>query len=287
MDLGRRLGRLAGSVVAVLTREDQFPYHDVMIHDYKDDLKNYLEETPRDVINDCILKLSRALVHSKDTKDVMEGIQKLEDSLRGEWGVLSPLQKREMLYLLAVGYYRDGDYATSLSYLDQCLEIAPQFNQALTLKKKFGSVLWFLIGGDHQYYLDMILDCERDIAEAGDDAPDEVKNENIIKLSWALVHTRQPEDVQQGIALLEAPLRKDGLNPLQLRDMLYVHALGHYYISRDFNMCGKDLCRLMEIAPDCWQGWRLYNTVFYRVDFDRVLEGIIFYAATVIVPVID
>ncbi|KAI3963258.1 hypothetical protein MKW92_050492 [Papaver armeniacum] len=165
MDLGRKLGRLAGSVVAVLTSEDQFPYYDVMIHDYKDDLKNFPEETPRDVINDCILKLSRALVHSKDTKDVMEGIQKLEDSLRGE---LSPLQKREMLYLLADGYYRDGDYATSLSYLDQCLE-----------------------------------DCERDISEAGDDAPDEVKNENIIKLSWALVHTRQPEDVQRGIALLE------------------------------------------------------------------------------------
>ncbi|RZC84353.1 hypothetical protein C5167_047141 [Papaver somniferum] len=40
------------------------------------------------------------------------------------------------------------------------------------------------------------MDCERDIAEAGDDAPDEVKNENIIKLSRALVHTRQPEDVQ-------------------------------------------------------------------------------------------
>ncbi|KAI3911142.1 hypothetical protein MKW92_047081 [Papaver armeniacum] len=267
MNLGRKLGRLAGSVVAVLTSEDQFPYYDVMIHDYKDDLKNFPEETPRDVINDCILKLSRDLVHSKDTKDVMEGIQKLEDSLRGEWGELSPLQKREMLYLLAVGYYRDGDYATSLSYLDQCLEIAPQFNQALTLKKKFGSVLWFLIGGDHQYYLDTILDCERDIAEAGDDAPDEVKNENIIKLSWALVHTRQPEDVQRGIALLEAPLRKDGLSQLQLRDMLYVHALGHY-------------------ISQCWQGWTLYNTVVSRRHKDRVLEGIIFYAATVIVPVI-
>ncbi|XP_026441946.1 mitochondrial fission 1 protein B-like [Papaver somniferum] len=127
--------------------------------------------------------------------------------------------------------------------------------------------------------------CERDISEAGDDAPDEVKNENIIKLSWALVHTRQPEDVQRGIALLEAPLRKDGLSQLQLRDMLYVHALGHY-MSRDFTKCAKGLCRLMEIAPDCWQGWTLYNTVFYRVDLEKVLEGVIFYAATVIAPVI-
>ncbi|XP_026419353.1 uncharacterized protein LOC113315264 [Papaver somniferum] len=39
-------------------------------------------------------------------------------------------------------------------------QIVPQSNQALTLKDKFGSVLWFLwfsIGGDHQYYFDMIL----------------------------------------------------------------------------------------------------------------------------------
>ncbi|RZC48932.1 hypothetical protein C5167_017358 [Papaver somniferum] len=33
-------------------------------------------------------------------------------------------------------------------------------------------------------------DCERDIAKAGDDAPYEVKYENINKFSWDLVHTR-------------------------------------------------------------------------------------------------
>ncbi|KAI3911145.1 hypothetical protein MKW92_047084 [Papaver armeniacum] len=297
MDLEGVVGRFAGMVLAVLTREDKFPLYDVMIYDYKEDLKNYPEETPRDVINDCILKLCRALVHSTDKENIKEGIQKLEGDLRGVLTELSPLQKREMLYLLAVGYYRDGDYATSLSYLDQCLEIAPHFIQALTLRKKFGSVLWFLIGGEHQYYRDMILDCERDIAEAGDDAPDEVKNENIIKLSWALVHTRQPEDVQRGIALLESPLEKGGLsqlekgglNKLQFRDMLYIRSLGHY-ISRDFIKSFNGMCQCLEVAPDFWQGRCLSRTVSTRMDRDEFLGTFILdtaiYGAATFVPAI-
>ncbi|GER52534.1 lycopene beta-cyclase [Striga asiatica] len=47
----------------------------------------------------------------------------------------SPLQKREKLYLLAVGYYRSGDYSRSRQLLDKCLEIAPDWRQALSLKK--------------------------------------------------------------------------------------------------------------------------------------------------------
>lgn len=43
--------------------------------------------------------------------------------------------------------------------------------------------------------------CEREVAEAGD--ADERKSESIMRLSWALVHSRQPEDVQRGIAMLE------------------------------------------------------------------------------------
>ncbi|KAI3906502.1 hypothetical protein MKW98_009410 [Papaver atlanticum] len=181
MDLEGVVGRFAGTILAFLIREDNFPLYDVMIHDYKEDLKNYPGETPWDVINDCILKLCRALVHSTDKENIKEGIQKLEGDLRGVLGELRLLQKREMLYLLAVGYYRDGDYASSLSYLDQCLEIAPHFNQALTLKKKFGSVLWFLIGGDYQYYRDMILDCDRDITEAGDDSPNELCSKPLLR----------------------------------------------------------------------------------------------------------
>lgn len=43
--------------------------------------------------------------------------------------------------------------------------------------------------------------CEREVAEAGDS--DVQKGESIMRLSWALVHSRQPEDVQRGIAMLE------------------------------------------------------------------------------------
>ncbi|XP_026418948.1 mitochondrial fission 1 protein A-like [Papaver somniferum] len=293
MDLEGVVGRFAGMVVASLIREDNFPLYDVMIHDYKEDLKNYPANTQTDVINDCILKLCRALVHSTGKENVKEGIQKLEDGYRGVLGVLSPLQKREMLYLLAVAYYRDGDYSRSLSYLNQCLEVAPHFNQALTLKKKFGSVLWFLIGGPHQYYLDMILDCERDIAEAGDDAPGEVKNENIIKLSWALVHTRQPEDVLRGIDLLEAPLEKSGLsqlekgglNELQFRDMLYIRSLGHY-ISGDFIKSLNDVLQCLEVAPDFWQGRYLSRTVSTRMKKNKFLGALIFHTAGALVSVI-
>ncbi|MCL7040950.1 hypothetical protein MKW94_007529 [Papaver nudicaule] len=288
MDLERKVGRFAGMIVAVFTREDQFPFYDAMIHDYKDDLENYLMDTPKEVIRDCILKLCRALVYSKDKNDVKEGIHELEEDHRGVLGVLSPLQKREVLYLLAVGYYREEDYPRSLSYLNQCLEIAPHFNQALTLKKKFGSVLWFLIGGDYQYYRDMILDCERDIAEVGDDAPDEVKNENIIKLSWALVHTRQLEEVQRGIAMLKAPLEKlekDGLSQLQLRDMLYIRSFGHY-ISRDFIKSCNDVYHCLEVAPHFWQGWYLNHTLSIRMETNEKLGQLIFQIASFVLPAI-
>ncbi|MCL7050767.1 hypothetical protein MKW94_030772 [Papaver nudicaule] len=275
MDLEGSGGRFAGSILAYLIREDQFPYYDDMIHDYKDDLQHTTNTQTEDV-NNCILKLSRALVHSKKKEDVKEGIQKLTNAYDGYLGKLTPLQKRDMLYLLAYAHYKEGDYQKSSSYLDECLEKAPHFNQALTLKKKFRPVLGFLIGGDHQYYLDMILDCERDIAEAGDDIPDEVKNEHIIKLSWALVHTRRPENVQRGMAMVEAPLEKGELNLFQSRDMLYIRAFGHY-IRGDFYKCWKDMFQCLEATPDFWQGWTLFETASVRMDTNEVFGALIYY----------
>ncbi|RYR00358.1 hypothetical protein Ahy_B07g088491 isoform H [Arachis hypogaea] len=46
-----------------------------------------------------------------------------------------PLQQREKLYLLAVGYYRSGDYSRSRDLVERCLMIAPDWRQAVTLKK--------------------------------------------------------------------------------------------------------------------------------------------------------
>lgn len=48
--------------------------------------------------------------------------------------------------------------------------------------------------------------CEREVAEAGKGSSDELKNECIMRLSWALVHSRRPEDVQRGIAMLEGEI---------------------------------------------------------------------------------
>ncbi|XP_019155477.1 PREDICTED: mitochondrial fission 1 protein A-like isoform X2 [Ipomoea nil] len=82
--------------------------------------------------SECIMRLSWALVHSKRPEDVQRGIAMLEASL----GVISsPLQQRERLYLLGVGYYRSGDYPRSRQIAERCLEIAPDWRQALTLKK--------------------------------------------------------------------------------------------------------------------------------------------------------
>ncbi|KAH0454696.1 hypothetical protein IEQ34_016620 [Dendrobium chrysotoxum] len=82
--------------------------------------------------NESLVRLSWALVHSRQTEDVNRGIAMLEASLDSS---TSPLQTREKLYLLAVGHYRNGDYARSRQLLERCLEIAPDWRQALTLKK--------------------------------------------------------------------------------------------------------------------------------------------------------
>lgn len=42
--------------------------------------------------------------------------------------------------------------------------------------------------------------CETEVAEA---ANEEQKNDSLMRLSWALVHSRQPEDVNRGIGMLE------------------------------------------------------------------------------------
>ncbi|GKB40953.1 mitochondrial fission 1 protein A-like protein [Tanacetum coccineum] len=46
------------------------------------------------------------------------------------------------------------------------------------------------------------FDCKKEVTQAANDS-DEEKSESIMHLSWALVHSRKPEDVQRGIAMLE------------------------------------------------------------------------------------
>lgn len=78
------------------------------------------------------MRLSWALVHSRQPEHVQRGIAMLEASLANS---STPLQKRERLYLLSVGYFRSDQYAKSRQLVEECLEIQPDWRQALTLKK--------------------------------------------------------------------------------------------------------------------------------------------------------
>lgn len=61
-------------------------------------------------------------------------------------------------------------------------------------------IFWF----DYLFLVTMHLQgCEREVAGAQNGSSDEFLKECIMRLSWALVHSRFPEDVQRGIAMLE------------------------------------------------------------------------------------
>ncbi|WJX64532.1 Mitochondrial fission 1 protein A [Trifolium repens] len=85
-----------------------------------------------EIMQESLLRLSWALVHSKRSEDVQRGIAMLQSSITN---TADPLRQREKLYLLAVGYYRSGDYSRSRDLVETCLEIAPDWRQALTLKE--------------------------------------------------------------------------------------------------------------------------------------------------------
>ncbi|XP_010519781.1 PREDICTED: mitochondrial fission 1 protein B isoform X2 [Tarenaya hassleriana] len=108
-----------------------------------------------------------------------------------------------------------------------------------TIGKFFDSVSGFFSGagsgsGD-QFPLcdsDIISGCEKEVAEAEKGSDEGLKNECIMRLSWALVHSKKPADVQRGIAMLEASLANE-TSPLKSREKLYLLAVG-YYRSGDF-----------------------------------------------------
>ncbi|XP_009630180.1 mitochondrial fission 1 protein A [Nicotiana tabacum] len=128
-----KIGKFMESVGNFFSGGDQIPWCDSNIvtgceHEVAEAEKGSSDELK----SECIMRLSWALVHSKRPEDVQRGIAMLEASLGGS---NSPLQMREKIYLLAVGYYRSGDYARSRQLVERCLEIAPDWRQALTLKQ--------------------------------------------------------------------------------------------------------------------------------------------------------
>ncbi|XP_077241661.1 mitochondrial fission 1 protein A-like [Tasmannia lanceolata] len=137
--------------------------------------------------------------------------------------------------------------------------------------KFFDSIGAFFNGGDHLPWCDrdVIAGCEREVAEGGSGVSDENKNESIMRLSWALVHSRQPEDVQRGIAMLEASLDTSN-SPLQTREKLYLLAVGHYR--------GGDYSRSRQLAEECLQiapDWRQAQSLKKLIEDKIAKDGVI------------
>ncbi|KAI4373651.1 hypothetical protein MLD38_011756 [Melastoma candidum] len=129
----KQIGKLIESVSTFFTGGDQIPWCDRdIIAGCEREVAEAQKGSSQELVSECIMRLSWALVHSRNPEDVQRGIAMLEASLSG---TKSPLQMREQLYLLAIGYYRSADYARSRELVEKCLEIAPDWRQALTLKK--------------------------------------------------------------------------------------------------------------------------------------------------------
>ncbi|CAL5442955.1 unnamed protein product [Camellia sinensis] len=125
------------------------------------------------------------------------------------------------------------------------------------------------------------LGCEREVSEAANGVSDELKSERIIRLSWALVHSKQPEDMQHGIAMLEDPCQKlnnsslaaslaNSGSPLQKREKLYLLAVG-YYRSGEYRRSRQLAEQCLEIAPDWMQALTLKKTLDDQITKDGLI----------------
>ncbi|KAJ4845982.1 Mitochondrial fission 1 protein A [Turnera subulata] len=128
-----QIGKFLESVTTFFTGGDQIPWCDRdVVAGCEQEVMEAEKGTNDDLKKECIMRLSWALVHSRQPEDVNRGIAMLAASLDN---TTSPLKRREKLYLLGVGYYRNGDYSRSRELVEQCLEIEPDWRQAQSLKK--------------------------------------------------------------------------------------------------------------------------------------------------------
>ncbi|XP_071698869.1 mitochondrial fission 1 protein A-like [Rutidosis leptorrhynchoides] len=135
----------------------------------------------------------------------------------------------------------------------------------------FDSVGNFFSGGDSIPWCDsdIVVGCEREVAEAEKESSDERKSECLLRLSWALVHSKRPEDVQRGIAMLEGSLASTS-NPLQMREKMYLLAVG-FYRGGDYSRSRQLADRCLEIAPDWRQAINLKKAIEDRIKKDGVI----------------
>ncbi|KAG5242575.1 hypothetical protein OIU76_010511 [Salix suchowensis] len=139
------------------------------------------------------------------------------------------------------------------------------------IREVFESVGSFFSGGDHIPWCDrdIINGCEREVAEAAEGDSEELKGDTIMRLSWALVHSKQSEDVQRGIAMLEASIANSS-PPLLEREKIYLLAVG-YYRSGEYSRSRQLVDQCVEIAPDWRQALDLKKTLEDRVAKDGVI----------------
>ncbi|KAL8129374.1 hypothetical protein V2J09_018529 [Rumex salicifolius] len=137
------------------------------------------------------------------------------------------------------------------------------------IRELIESVGNFFTGGDNIPWCDreIITGCEREVAEASKGSSDDAKAKCLMRLSWTLVHSRQPEDVQRGIAMLQS---SNGNCPLQMREKLYLLAVG-YYRSENFIRSRQLVDRCLEIAPDWRQALTLKKTIEDKITTDGVI----------------
>ncbi|KAF5747955.1 Tetratricopeptide repeat (TPR)-like superfamily protein [Tripterygium wilfordii] len=135
----------------------------------------------------------------------------------------------------------------------------------------FDSVAAFFGGGDQIPWCDgdIIHGCEREVADAADGDSEDLKRESIMRLSWALVHSRKPEDVQRGIAMLEASLANNS-TPLEHREKLFLLAVG-YYRSGKYSRSRQLVEQCLEIAPDWRQALSLKKAIEDKIAKDGVI----------------
>ncbi|XP_009342606.2 mitochondrial fission 1 protein A [Pyrus x bretschneideri] len=138
--------------------------------------------------------------------------------------------------------------------------------------KFFDSVSNFFSGGDQIPWCDrdLIAGIEKEVADAQNGSPDHVFKECLMRLSWALVHSRNPEDVQRGIAMLEEVMRDPTKAPPEAREPLYLLAVG-YYRSGEHTRCRELVEQSLAIAPDWRQALNLKKMNEARIKRDGAI----------------
>ncbi|MBA0603568.1 hypothetical protein Gorai_003708, partial [Gossypium raimondii] len=113
----------------------------------------------------------------------------------------------------------------------------------------------------------LIQGCEKEAAEAN--GSDESKNECLTRFSWALVHSRRTEDVERGIAMLEASIAST-TDPLKMREKLYLLAVGHFRRG-DYSRSRELVEQCLMVEPEWRQAQSLKKAIEDRITKDGVI----------------